>query len=626
VPPAHPDDGEHELPALLDYLHRTHGLDLGGYKRGGLLRRLRKRMRAVSVPGFASYIDYLESHPTEHARLLDTILINVTAFFRDELPWDFLRDEVVPRLLEQKGAGDPIRVWCAGCATGEEAYTLAIVLAESLGDEAFRERVKIYATDLDEAALAHARLGAYPAAEAAELAPELVDRYFERRGEQIVFRKELRRVIIFGRNDLLQDAPISRVDLLACRNTLMYFDAPAQARILARFHFALNEGGYLFLGRAETIQSHGTLFVPVDLRRRVFTKGATPTPLRLRAVPTRPPVPRAAGGDSVEEALRAGAFDAGAVAQFVVDQAGRLLFVNARARGLFKLGTGDAGRPLQDLEVSYRPYELRSVIDEANASREPVTREAVPWRAPGGEQRWFDLVVTPLFAAGGAGAGASVSFVDVTQLRLAQQQLEDSQTELETAYQELQSTNEELETTNEELHSTVEELETTNEELQSTNEELETMNEELQSTNEELQTINDELRQRSEELNQVNGFLESIFTSLRSGVVVLDRALRVLVWNRQAEDLWGVRAEEAEHAHFLNLDIGLPVAQLTQPIRAALAGDLEGSEAELPATNRRGRAIVCRTRVLPLVSRASESPQGVIVLMDERQSASAEAD
>jgi two-component system, chemotaxis family, CheB/CheR fusion protein len=250
----------------------------------------------------------------------------------------------------------------------------------------------------------------------------------------------------------------------------------------------------------------------------------------------------------------------------------------------------------------------------------------VPWRSTDGEQHWFDIIVTPLFDPSGAPAGASVSFVDVTRARVLQTQLDESQVELETAYQELQSTNEELETTNEELHSTVEELETTNEELQSTNEELETMNEELQSTNEELQTINDELRQRSESLNELNDFLESMFTSLRSGLAVLDRELRVTVWNRQAEELWGVRSAEAERAHFFSLDIGLPVAQIAPAIRACLAGTLDSHEAVLPALNRRGRAISCKISILPLVGRQGDQPRGVIVLMDEQPGAAAKGD
>ena len=610
-----PDDDEFEQ--LLEYLRSTRSLELGGYKRIGLMRRVAKRMRQVGVESFGAYVGYLQAHGDEFPQLFNTLLINVTAFFRDDVPWEYLRTEVIPRLLEQRLPSDPIRVWCAGCATGEEAYTLAIVLAEAIGPDQFRERAKVYATDLDDDALAQARQGAYTERDIEGVPPELVDRYFERYDQRYVFRKDLRRSIIFGRNDLLQDAPISRIDLLACRNTLMYFDAPTQAKILTRFHFALNDDGFLFLGRAETLLTHNSLFAPLDLRRRVFTKVPRfPSRDRAFVIPRAARVP-ALAGESPDRLVLGAAFDTGNVAQFVVDRTGRLVLVNGRARALFQLGTADIGRPLQDLEVSYRPFELRSAIDQAYADALSVTRSEVPWRAPNGDQRWFDIVIVPIATPGGDAAGASVSFVEVTRYKQMQHQLEESQAELETAYQELQSTNEELETTNEELHSTVEELETTNEELQSTNEELETMNEELQSTNEELQTINDELRVRSEELNRLNAFLESVFTSLRAGVAVLDRELRVLVWNSNAEDLWGLRADEVEQTNFLGLDIGLPVAQLLPTIRACLAGEHNGSAIALPATNRRGRAIVCQTTVVPLVGRGDERPQGVIVMMAE---------
>ena len=613
---------ERELNVLLDHLHRTRGLDLSGYKRVGLLRRLTKRMRAVGVDGFGDYVRYLEAHPTEFTGLLDTLLINVTAFFRDDLPWDFLRTEIIPQVLAQKSPTEAIRVWCAGCASGEEAYTLAIVLAEALGVEAFQERVKLYGTDLDNDALAKARLGLYSERDLAEMPPDLVDKYFDRRDGQFAFRKDLRRCVIFGRNDLMQDAPISRVDLLSCRNTLMYFDGPTQAKVLARFHFALNEGGFLFLGRAETMLTHGNMFTPVDLKRRIFTKVRNLAGGERPAVSSRVPVPRAvAVTEATEMSLRLRSFDTGMVPQFVVDDIGRLSLVNARGRAVFRLAGADIGRPLQDLEVSYRPYELRSVIEQAYLDRQAVVREGVAWRGADGEQRWFDIVVAPLLDANGAPAGASISFVEVTRVRQLQQQLDDSQVELETAYQELQSTNEELETTNEELHSTVEELETTNEELQSTNEELETMNEELQSTNEELQAINDELRVRSASLNEVSAFLESMFASLRSGVAVLDRELRVIVWNRQAEDLWGIRADEAEQTPFLDLDIGLPLAPLAPPLRACLGGMLDSHESLLPALNRRGRAIVCRTTLSPLLAKGNDLPRGVIVMMDEQSGA-----
>ena len=213
---------------------------------------------------------------------------------------------------------------------GEEAYTLAMVIAEVIGIEAFQERVKLYGTDLDNDALAKARLGAYSEKDLAEVPAPLVEKYFERRDQNFVFRKDLRRCVIFGRNDLMQDAPISRVDLLACRNTLMYFDGPTQARILARFHFALNDGGFLFLGRAETMLSHGDLFVPVDLRRRIFTKtrpGVERPPLAGRPTANRPI------GDEQGQSLRLRSFDAGTTPQFIIDELGRLFLANSRARG-----------------------------------------------------------------------------------------------------------------------------------------------------------------------------------------------------------------------------------------------------------------------------------------------------
>jgi two-component system CheB/CheR fusion protein len=614
-----------EFDALVDYLRRTRHVDLSGYKRAGLIRRVTKRMRAVGADTFGAYQTHLEAYPEEFAQLVDTLLINVTAFFRDDLPWEYLRTEIVPRLLAAKGEVDPVRVWCAGCATGEEAYTLAIVLCEALGFDAFRERVKIYATDLDDDALLQARHGAYPEREVADVPAELRERYFERYDQRFVFRKDLRRTIIFGRNDLLLDAPISRIDLLACRNTLMYFDAPTQAKVLARFHFALSDDGYLFLGRAETLLTHSSLFAPVDLRRRVFAKVPRPHGRDRQLLAQRMGGLRGASmvDGASDRVLDEMAFDTGTIAQLVVDAAGRVALVNARARSLFQLGSPDLGRPLQDLEVSYRPFELRSLIDQAYAESRTVTRADVPWRASNGDQRWFEIVVAPLGAQPGQPDGASVSFVETTRYKQLQHQIEESQAELEAAYQELQSTNEELETTNEELHSTVEELETTNEELQSTNEELETMNEELQSTNEELQTINDELRLRSDELNRLNAFLESVFTSVRAGVVVLDRERRVLVWNSRAEELWGLRADEVEQAHFLNLDIGLPVGQLAQPIREALAGDLPSYEVVVSCTNRRGRPIDCRVTIVPLLGRGDDRPRGIIVQMEEQPTSTA---
>jgi two-component system CheB/CheR fusion protein len=230
----------------------------------------------------------------------------------------------------------------------------------------------------------------------------------------------------------------------------------------------------------------------------------------------------------------------------------------------------------------------------------------------------LDVLVVPLLNGQGVALGTSISFTDVTSFKKLQNDLQHANRELETAYEELQSTNEELETTNEELQSTIEELETTNEELQSTNEELETMNEELQSTNEELQTLNEELRQRGEELNDVNSFLESILRSMRGAVVVVDRNLVIQVWNHLAEDLWGLRSAEVVDQPLLNLDIGLPVEQLKQPIKACLGGDSGNIVTELEARNRRGKIIQCQVVCAPLSSAGGEI-KGAILSMTEQE-------
>lgn len=261
-----------EFEALLEYLKRTRSIDFTGYKRTSLLRRVNKRMQMVGVQNYPDYLDYLELHPDEFPQLFNTILINVTTFFRDANAWEFLGREVLGQLLDAKTETEPVRAWSAGCASGEEAYTLAMLLAEKMGLEQARERIKIYATDMDDDALNHARQAGYSEKDVEGVPPELLEKYFERTDKRFIFRKDLRRTVIFGRHNLLEDAPISRIDVLVCRNTLMYFNAEAQAKILARLQFALNNGGCLFLGRAETLLSQNSAFAPLDLKKRIFTK------------------------------------------------------------------------------------------------------------------------------------------------------------------------------------------------------------------------------------------------------------------------------------------------------------------------------------------------------------------
>jgi two-component system, chemotaxis family, CheB/CheR fusion protein len=611
TPPVDP-----EFEALLDYLRRSRGFDFTGYKRSSLTRRIQKRMHSLGVERYSDYLDHLEVRPDEFVHLFNTILINVTGFFRDAAAWDYVAEQIVPRILGIQSPSAPIRVWSAGCASGEEAYSAAILLAEALGPEAFQERVKIYGTDVDEEALLKARSAAYTAREAQGLSADRLERYFELSAGRYVFNNHLRRSVIFGRHDLIQDAPISRVDLLICRNTLMYFNADTQNRILARFHFALNDTGYLFLGKAEMLLSQSNIFTPVDMHHRIFAKVPKANPRDRLLLMAQAGSEEAMNHLASQVRLRDTAFDAAPVAEIVLDHSGVLALANDRARRLFGLVPRDLGRPLQDLEVSYRPAELRSLIDQAYAERRIVVLRDVDWPHSPTGTLCLDVQVTPLEDATGQLLGVMIGFVDVTLYRRLQQELRSSTEALETAYEELQSSNEELETTNEELQSTVEELETTNEELQSTNEELETMNEELQSTNEELQTINEQLRQRSYELDQTNLFLNSILASMQDGVAVLDAGLRVQIWNRKAEELWGLRAEEVAGQNFLNLDIGLPVERLRPSLRTSLSGEAPESAEILDATNRRGKAIRCAVTSLPLNHTSGET-RGVILLMEE---------
>jgi two-component system, chemotaxis family, CheB/CheR fusion protein len=606
-----------DFEAVLNYLKEARGFDFTGYKRTSLARRVRRRMSQVGIDEFAEYIDRLQVDSDEFGALFNTILINVTSFFRDPDAWDYLRAEVVPTLLAGRQQ-DPIRIWSAGCASGEEAYSLAMVFAEKLGIERFRQRVKIYATDVDEDALAKARHATYPEQAMESVPEELVERYFERQGSQLSFRKDLRRSVIFGRNDLVQDAPISRIDLLVCRNTLMYFNAETQTKILSRLHFALAGRGLLFLGKAEMLLSHSRIFDPVDLKRRIFRKVPT-GPAGYGHFTTHLPVSDRHSEVGGLDSLREYAFSASPVAQVVVTADDVVALINQQAEKLFGLATRDVGRPLRDLEVSYRPVELRGYVEQAKVERRAIRIKDVEWQRGSGETVWLEIHVNPMVDGESGLLGVSIVFHDVTAARALLDELGHANRQLESAYGELQSTNEELETTNEELQSTVEELETTNEELQSTNEELETMNEELQSTNDELQAINDALRERSIELDEVSEFLELILTSIRSGVAVVDPEMRVLAWNRGAEELWGMRKDEAIGQHLLNLDIGLPMAELSPVLRDALRDENFDATVALRAVNRRGRGISLEVRCSSLCNPAG-SVQGCILIMDSVES------
>jgi len=612
-----PEETDSTLEDLLAFVRDARGFDFTGYKRSSLARRIRKRMHEAGAADYVDYRDRLESSAEEFGLLFNTILINVTGFFRDTETWTFLQREVMPELLAGVDREREIRVWSAGCASGEEAYSLAMAFSEALGVEETAKRVKIYGTDVDEDALRDARVGLYSAKALEALSPELREKYFEQNGTVFSFRPDLRRRVIFGRHDITRDAPISRLDLLVCRNTLMYFNVETQAQVIDRLHFALRENAYLFLGKAEMLLSDGERFEVVSMRQRIFRRRPGAAIPRYQSMPIRLD---AIGSPEMREVgrkrqLRDLAIESAPFAAIGIDTDGNVVLINSQMRNMFGITSRDIGRQFQDLEISYRPVELRSLIERAYAEHRVVRVSAVERQAGPGETQYLDIQIQPLWASDGLSAGVLLMFVDTSIATRLQLEVKRNREELDTAHEELQSTNEELETTNEELQSSIEELETTNEELQSTNEELETTNEELQSGNEELETMNEEMRVRTGELDEARTFLEGVLSSVAAGVVVLDSDLTVRSWNKGAEELWGLRSAEVANQPFFQLDFGLPTGEVREMVNECLASNKRTGPVQLVAINRIGRTIMCSVTCSPL--KGNGDGEGAVLLMEE---------
>ena len=570
---------------FLQFLKESRSYDFTGYKRPSLIRRVRHRMQAVGLGSYEAYQDMLQMQPAEFTALFNTILINVTSFFRDLDAWDYLRTDILPDLLRAVD-GAPVRVWSAGASAGQEAYSIAMLLHQLMGTR-FRDQVKIYATDVDEDALNHARQASYTERQITGMPQAYRDRYLDRVGDRYLVSPDVRRGVIFGRNDLTRDAPISRIDVLLCRNTLMYLNAETQDRVVDRFGFALRPEGVLLLGKAEMLINRSDLFEPVDLGRRLFRRVITGTENAAGAAGQRRAADRAVIADDAER-LRSEILLTNPVAQIAVSAAGRLILVNHRASGMLGISDRDLGRPFQDLEVSYRPLELRSHLVKVTETSTPVWLREVEWRRSGPDPVFVDVHVVPLLDGSGSVGGASISFTDVTRFRQLRIEVELANRQLEAAYQGLQSTNEELET----------------------------MNGELQSANDERQSTSGQLRHRTQEISELNAFMAAILGSMQGAVIVVDRDLVVRVWTPRACDLWGLRADEAIGHHLLNLDSGLPTSELHPWLRAVVSGQQPAVvDQHLRAVNRRGRPVELRITVTPLQS-DEQAPSGALVSME----------
>lgn len=554
IPPA--DKSEDVLRSILERVNHQANIDFRPYKISTVLRRIGRRMTVTHNPTIRDYADYLDVHPQEIGELVQALLINVTKFFRDPESFDYLRKVVLPPLLTQARVHDRVlRFWSAGCSSGEEPYSLAMLVADLLGAELPQWSIKIFATDLDDAAIAFARLGVYPENLLKDIPQEYRERFFERSDQTYRITKTLRQMVIFGQQDLSRSAPFPRVDLVLCRNVLIYFTPDLQDYVLNQFAFSLRpNSGYLFLGKAENIRPIHSYFELLNKQWKIYRCIGENVPVPRRQLPAdfRARLQAPAGqqaitrAESVLEAPEAAMAmtDVGLLLRLndlllrflpvgvvVIDRSYLVITMNTPARRL--LGLRDVGAE-QDFLHAVRgvPYtQVRAAIDGVFRDRNPVTLPEIFLDvALGGTGHYLCLTIASMQPDTNTPELAVISVTDVTEQVQNRQQLEVAQAEqdqlvaelgtankrlnemnkeLLDANEELQVANEEMMLTYEELQATNEEFEATNEELQATNEELETNNEEMQATNEELQTTNDELRARTAELQELASMLET---------------------------------------------------------------------------------------------------------------------
>ena len=523
-----------ELRELVDRLAAERNLDLRGYKPNTLERRFRHRMFQLKLADFGAYAAYIEAHPEEVNELLNAVLINVTRFFRDPQMWDLLREYLLPELCKDMKPGDSFRAWSAGCASGEETYSLCIALAEHFKERIRDYEIKVYGTDIDEAELATARRAEYSADRLQYVPPAWREKYFT---ASTLYRlnRDVRRMAIFGRSNLVSDAPISHVRLLMCRNVLIYFDSELQRDILKRLHYALDPQGILILGKAESRLSHSSLFQVVDAKWRVFRRDDDDTPGRGKLQEDQLAQARSDHStlklyyDSLLETLAPGVL--------VLDQENKVVSHNDALLRLWGVPGPLQGKKLADTDLVERCPELLSRLGGLKSGPDRMEATCPADELP--EGRLLSVTLKPVHDAKGNRVGSVIHSEDITPRRKLQSTIQ----ELETTGEELQSTNEELETTNEELQSTNEELETTNEELQSTNEELETANEELQALNEELGTTNEELEARTRELDSLNERYLETLERLPWPVMLIDAKETLQFWNSASVRMFGLAAK-----------------------------------------------------------------------------------
>jgi two-component system CheB/CheR fusion protein len=551
---------EEILRRILAHLRVRTGHDFSKYKQSTVVRRLARRMQVNRVDTLKDYYELIRDNADEVQALLSDLLISVTSFFRDRDAFEALA-KVLPQIFAGKATGQPIRVWVAGCATGEEAYSMGILLLEEASRHDVRPQLQIFGTDLDVRALATAREGRYPVAIEADVNEALLRRFFVREGDHYRVRQELRDIVLFALHDLLKDPPFSHVDLVSCRNVLIYLDRELQEQVCSTFNYALNPRSYLFLGSAETADNPAGLFRNIDRHARIFEStralGAKPQtlPRLMGSIRVReqmlPLVQTVSPATALSEAAaHRRAIEQVAPPSILVDEAHRVVHLSDTA-GRYLLPSG--GPLSADVTELVRPeprFEMRSALHRAFEQRRPTLSLPVRVRLNSATHP-LQIQIKPL-EEGGEWRRAIVLFIEgdaVAEALSGEQQVTDEtvrhlKEELEITQQRLRTMREDSDAANEELRASNEELQSINEEYRSTSEELETSKEELQSINEELQTVNSELKSKLELISRANSDLQNLLAATDFGTLFVDSGLHIKRFTDQVKELFSITTSD----------------------------------------------------------------------------------
>ena len=569
-----PKVDEELLRRVLAHVRVRTGHDFSKYKRSTVLRRIARRMQVTRTDEISDYYEILREKPEEAQALLADLLISVTTFFRDSEAYESLRKLVLPRLFGHEDMSEPLRIWVCGCATGEEAYSIAILALEEAGRHDLKPSIQVFASDLDARALATAREGRYPSVIEADVSEDRLRRFFTREGEGYRVRQELRDILLFAHHDLLKDPPFSRVDLISCRNVLIYLDRELQEQVCSTFNYALNPGGYLFLGSAESADHPPGLFRAIDRNSRIYQSalkaGEKPMPrllgpIRVREQTAQLRMPSPAGADAV---IHRRALEKLAPPSIIVDEAHRVIHLSDNAGRFLQPSGGALTGDVVDLVRPELRFELRSALHRIFEQQAPTLSLPIPVRFNGAPHRVLIQVKSADTDEVGEARNAVVMFVEGEEIdkdlavagdhatdetvRRLTQELEMTQARLRTVREESDAANEELRAANEELQSI-------NEEYRSTSEELETSKEELQSINEELQTVNSELKLKLEAISRAHSDLQNLMAATDFGTLFLDSSLRIKRFTERSTELFSVTpADEGrpitDFAHQLEYD------------------------------------------------------------------------